>query len=141
MREIEVLLDQPAVGENLSDHAAAYAVWTTPEEVSLLRALEPAGAAGVRSHADRSAGVELRRVRRLRRASAPTRPRRTSSSTSYRLQIIDEGMSDPDAHGFLATPCLLTPHSRGNVRLGSNDPTPSRSSTTPTTPPATTCSA
>jgi choline dehydrogenase len=38
------------------------------------------------------------------------------------VQIIDEGMSDPDAHGFLATPCLLTPNSRGNVRLASKDP-------------------
>src|SRR6476646_524766 len=42
MREIEVLLDQPAVGENLSDHPATQLVWTTPEAVSLLLALEPA---------------------------------------------------------------------------------------------------
>jgi len=42
MREVEVLLDQPAVGENLSDHAASYEVWTTPEPESLLLALEPA---------------------------------------------------------------------------------------------------
>src|SRR5262249_55571368 len=42
MREVEVLLDQPAVGENLSDHAASYNVWTTPEPESLLLALEPA---------------------------------------------------------------------------------------------------
>ncbi len=41
MREIEVLLDQPAVGENLSEHAAAQLVWTTPEAESLLLALEP----------------------------------------------------------------------------------------------------
>src|SRR5208282_3630643 len=31
MREIEVLLDRPQVGQNLSDHAGAYAVWLTPE--------------------------------------------------------------------------------------------------------------
>ena len=42
LREIEPLLDQPAVGENLSDHAATYNVWTTPEPESLLLALEPA---------------------------------------------------------------------------------------------------
>src|SRR3954451_19624316 len=42
MREVEVLLDQPAVGENLTDHPAAYGVWTTEEAVSLLLALEPA---------------------------------------------------------------------------------------------------
>ena len=42
MREVEVLLDQPAVGENLSDHPATQLVWTTPEPESLLLALEPA---------------------------------------------------------------------------------------------------
>ena len=41
MREIEVMLDQPAVGENLSDHPATQAVWTTEEPYSLLLALEP----------------------------------------------------------------------------------------------------
>ncbi len=42
LREVEVLLDRPAVGENLSDHAATQLVWTTPEPQSLLLALEPA---------------------------------------------------------------------------------------------------
>src|SRR6476661_2265226 len=41
MREVEVLLDQPQVGENLSDHPATQLVWTTPEPESLLLALEP----------------------------------------------------------------------------------------------------
>ncbi len=31
-------------------------------------------------------------------------------------------MSDPQAHGVWVSPCLLTPQSRGSVRLGSNDP-------------------
>ena len=30
LREVELLLDQPAVGENLSDHAASYGVWVSP---------------------------------------------------------------------------------------------------------------
>jgi choline dehydrogenase-like flavoprotein len=29
LREVEVLLDRPSVGENLSDHAAVQLVWTT----------------------------------------------------------------------------------------------------------------
>src|SRR5581483_692626 len=41
MREIEVVLDQPAVGENLGDHPAAQLVYTTSEPESLLLALEP----------------------------------------------------------------------------------------------------
>src|SRR5271166_5443404 len=39
MREVELLLDRPSVGENLSDHPATYAVWKTPEPQSLLLAL------------------------------------------------------------------------------------------------------
>ena len=32
-------------------------------------------------------------------------------------------MGDPEAHGVWVSPCLLTPQSRGSVRLASNDPT------------------
>jgi choline dehydrogenase len=39
------------------------------------------------------------------------------------LQILDEGFSDPEDHGVWASVCLLTPESRGEVRLASNDPT------------------
>ena len=39
------------------------------------------------------------------------------------VQIVDEGMGDPHAHGVWVSPCLLTPESRGSVRLASNDPT------------------
>jgi len=38
------------------------------------------------------------------------------------VHIVDEGMSDPEGHGVWVSPCLLTPHSRGSVRLASNDP-------------------
>jgi choline dehydrogenase-like flavoprotein len=39
------------------------------------------------------------------------------------VQILDEGTADPEGHGMLVTPCLLTPESRGSVRLASDDPT------------------
>src|SRR5919201_1369423 len=41
MREVEVLADMPAVGENLSDHCMVSTVWPSTEPVSLLLALEP----------------------------------------------------------------------------------------------------
>ncbi len=66
MREVEVLLDQPAVGENLSDHPATQLVWTTPEPESLLLALEPAALEEYRSDADGSVHLEPGRGRRLR---------------------------------------------------------------------------
>jgi len=39
------------------------------------------------------------------------------------VHIVDEGLSDPQAHGVWVSPCLLTERSRGTVRLASNDPT------------------
>ncbi len=123
LREIEPLLDQPAVGENLSDHAASYCVWTTPEPESLLLALRAGRAGAVHGDADRAARVEPRRERRLRCASRRTHPRPTRRFMSRRCTIVDEGMADPQAHGMWVSPCLLTPESRGTVRLASNDPT------------------
>jgi choline dehydrogenase len=39
------------------------------------------------------------------------------------VHIVEEGLRDPEAHGVWVSPCLLTEHSRGSVRLASNDPT------------------
>jgi len=77
MREIEVLLDQPAVGENLGDHPATYTVFTTPEPESLLAALEPAAMA--EANTDRNSPAK-----RGRACSIPvsTRP---ASARSWRI--------------------------------------------------------
>ncbi len=122
LREVEVLLDQPAVGENLSDHAGTQLVWTTPEPESLLLALEPAAlqeyeathTGPFASNLAESGGF----ARVAADASAPDIQFHVAA-----LHVVDEGMSDPEGHGVWASPCLLTPHSRGSVRLASNDPT------------------
>jgi choline dehydrogenase len=36
--------------------------------------------------------------------------------------IFDKSMSEPEVRGVWVSPCLLTPHSRGSVRLASSDP-------------------
>jgi choline dehydrogenase len=121
MREVEVLLDQPAVGENLSDHPACLNVWTTPEPESLLLALEPEALAefeatqtGVfTSNLAESGGF----ARVGRDAVAPDTQFHVAA-----LQFVDEGYTDPEAHGVTAIPCLLSPEARGTVRLGSGDP-------------------
>ena len=95
MREVEVLLDQPAVGENLSDHPATYSVLTTPEPESLLLALEPAALERVRGDADRAARLQPRRVRRLRPGRRRTPRRPTSSSTSPRSRSSTRGWATP----------------------------------------------
>ncbi|HUB72963.1 MAG TPA: GMC family oxidoreductase N-terminal domain-containing protein [Solirubrobacteraceae bacterium] len=122
MREIEALLDQPAVGENLSDHAAAYAVWATPEEVSLLRSLEPEALAEYEATQTGPFASNFAESGGFVRVAADA-PAPDVQFHCIPLQLLDEGMSDPEAHGLLVTPCLLTPHSRGDVRLASKDPT------------------
>jgi len=122
MREIEVLLDQPAVGENLSDHAAAQLVWTTPEPESLLLALEPAALEEFEATQTGPFASNLAEAGGFARVGDGA-PAPDTQFHVAPVHIVDEGMRDPEAHGVWASPCLLTPHSRGTVRLASNDPT------------------
>jgi choline dehydrogenase len=122
MREIEVLLDQPAVGANLSDHAAAFNVWTTPEEASLLLALEPAALEEFTASQTGPFASNLAEAGGFARVEAGAGAPDIQFHVAP-VQIVDEGMGDPQAHGVWVSPCLLTPVSRGTVRLYSNDPT------------------
>jgi choline dehydrogenase-like flavoprotein len=121
LREVEVLLDQPAVGENLSDHAANYSVWSTPEPESLLLALEPAALAEYEATQTGPFASNLAESGGFARvapdASAPDVQFHVAA-----LHVVEEGMGDPQGHGIWVSPCLLTPESRGSVRLASNDP-------------------
>jgi choline dehydrogenase-like flavoprotein len=122
MREVEVLLDRPAIGENLSDHPATQLVWTTPEPESLLLALEPA--ALEQYEADRTGPF----ASNLAEAGGFMRVESGAPAPDIQfhvapVHIVEEGMRDPEAHGVWVSPCLLSEHSRGSVRLASNDPT------------------
>jgi choline dehydrogenase len=121
MREVEVALDQPAVGENLSDHAATYTVWTTPEPASLLQALEPAAMEEFAAHQTGPFASNLAEAGGFARVGDGAEAPDTQFHVAP-LQIVDEGMSDPTAHGVWVSPCLLTPSGRGSVRLASKDP-------------------
>ncbi|MGA8744453.1 MAG: GMC family oxidoreductase N-terminal domain-containing protein [Solirubrobacterales bacterium] len=122
MREIEVRLDNPAVGENLSDHAASYCVWTTPEPESLLLALEPAALEEFTAAQTGPFASNLAESGGFARVD----PGAVAPDTQFHVapvHIVDEGMGDPQAHGVWISPCLLTPRSRGSVKLASKDPT------------------
>jgi choline dehydrogenase len=121
MREIEPLLDRAGVGENLSDHPAAQLVWSTPEEQSLLLALEPAALAQFEATQTGPFASNLAESGGFARVGANAAAPDVQFHVAP-LQIVDEGMRDPDAHGVWVSPCLLTPASRGSVRLASNDP-------------------
>jgi choline dehydrogenase len=122
MREVEVLLDQPAVGENLSDHAATYNVWTTPEPESLLLALEPEALEEFTASQTGPFASNLAESGGFARVEAGAEAPDVQIHVAP-VHIVDEGMGDPQAHGVWVSPCLLTPRSRGSVRLGSSDPT------------------
>ncbi len=122
MREIEVLLDQPDVGQNLSDHPGCFCVWTTPEPVSLLQALEPAALEQYMASQTGPFASNLAESGGFIRIR-PDAPAPDVQFHVAALQLVDEGTTDPDSHGVWASPCLLTPHSRGSVSLASNDPT------------------
>ena len=122
LREVEVLLDQPAVGENLSDHAASYCVWSTPEPQSLLLALEPAALAEYEATQTGPFASNLAESGGFARV-APDAPAPDLQFHVAALQVVEEGMGDPQGHGIWVSPCLLTPESRGSVRLASSDPT------------------
>jgi choline dehydrogenase len=122
LREVEPLLDQPAVGENLSDHASSYCVWTTPEPQSLLLALEPAALQEYEATQTGPFASNLAESGGFARVE-PDAPAPDVQFHVAAIQVVDEGMSDPTGHGIWVSPCLLTPESRGSVRLASSDPT------------------
>ncbi|HWA54197.1 MAG TPA: GMC family oxidoreductase N-terminal domain-containing protein [Solirubrobacterales bacterium] len=122
MREVEVLLDQPAVGENLGDHPATYAVFTTPEPESLLLALEPAAMAEFEASQTGPFASNLAESGGFARVGEGVEAPDVQFHVAP-VHIVEEGMGDPQAHGVWVSPCLLTAESRGSVRLASADPT------------------
>jgi choline dehydrogenase len=122
MREVEVLLDRPTVGENLSDHPAAQLVWTTPEPHSLLLSLEPEALKEYEATQTGPFASNMAESGGFARVG-PAAPAPDVQFHLAPVHIVDEGMGDPEGHGVWVSPCLLTPHSRGSVRLASSDPT------------------
>jgi choline dehydrogenase len=122
MREIEVLLDQPAVGENLGDHPASYSVFTTEEPESLLLALEPAAMTEFEASQTGPFASNLAESGGFARVGEGAEAPDVQFHVAP-IQIVDEGITDPQAHGVWVSPCLLTAEARGSVRLASADPT------------------
>jgi choline dehydrogenase len=116
------VLDQPAVGENLSDHPATQLVYTTPEPESLLLALEPAALEQYEATQTGPFASNLAEAGGFARVGADA-PAPDVQFHVAPVQIVEEGTRDPEAHGVWVSACLLTPRSRGSVRLASADPT------------------
>ena len=116
MREVEVLLDQPAVGENLSDHAASYEVWTTPEPESLLLALS----ACPPTHAPR---VRQQRACPLQKAvphrvGQPVQPKQQQPQDEMQRQQVSSAIPNPNVRSPLPDGSPRTP--RGSHRIAAD---------------------
>ncbi len=121
LREVEVLLDRPAVGENLSDHAGTQLVWTTHEPQSLLLALEPAALAEYEATQTGPFASNLAEAGGFARVGADA-PAPDVQFHVAPVHIVDEGMSDPEGHGVWVSPCLLTPRQPGFGQAGLQRP-------------------
>lgn len=122
LREIEVRVDLPAVGQNLQDHVNCGAIFTTEEPVSLLLGAEPEqqlafaeeGRGPLTSNVAESGGFWR---------SRPDLPAPDLQFHCAPVMFVDEGLGDATAHGISFGACVLRPRSRGSVSLRSNDPT------------------
>jgi len=120
-RGIEVRVDLPEVGANLSDHPTVALSWTSPEPVSLLNAFTPEAArayAESRSGPLTSNGPEAGAFLRLGPGDGPAE----AQIHALPLPLLDEGSTDPPGHGIALATCVLQPRARGEVRLAGANP-------------------
>src|SRR5262249_17979558 len=96
--------------------------YTTPEPHSLLLALEAAALEEYEATQTGPFASNFAEAGGFARVG-PDAPAPDTQFHFVPLQIVDEGTKDPEAHGVWVSPCLLTPPSRGSVRLASSDPT------------------
>src|SRR5271165_1799303 len=118
---IEVLRDCPAVGENLSDHAASELLWMAPEPQSRERRRSWRSARLLLASQRSAFASGLAEAGGFARVAADA-PAPDVQFHVAAVQFLQAGASDAQAHGAWCSPCLLTPHSRGSVRLACADP-------------------
>ena len=118
---IEVIVDAPGVGSNLSDHLAAGLIMETTRTDSLVAAETPLQLA---DYLARRRGLLTSNVGEAHAFLASR-----SGLVGPDIELIfapvpflDHGSTDPDCHGYTMAAILLQPESRGTVRLASNDP-------------------
>ncbi len=119
---IEVAADLPGVGENLQDHPYLVSVWDVPDGGSLADAETPR----------RLLEYALRRTGPLTSSVAEalafvrSRPGLAQPDLEYHFApayFVDNGFQEYDGHAITMGPVLLSPKSRGWVRLRSADRT------------------
>jgi len=118
--EIPVVVDNPLVGQNLQDHPAAGAQWTTDEPGSLAEAMTEEnlvrfaeGTGPLTSNAAETGGL----VR--------TRDGLPAPDVQFHVLpalFLEEGLAATTDNGMILSVCMLKPESRGSVLIRSAEP-------------------
>ena len=120
--DIPVVLDQPAVGQNLQDHVLIPLVFIHSHPISMLAANRPEhvrrfmeeGRGPLTSNGPEAGGF----VRTRADLPAPD-----VEYLAAPVMFADSGLDTPTHHALSFGPSMLTPRSRGSVQLASDDPT------------------
>ena len=118
---VDVVLDSPGVGQNLSDHPVVPLIWRTREARSLhdsensLRLVQwqATGRGPMTSNVAETGGF-------LR-----TRPELAAPDIQWHAapaEFDEEGLRDPSGPGFTVAPTLVAVNSRGQIRLRDSNP-------------------
>jgi choline dehydrogenase-like flavoprotein len=118
---VDVLLDRPQLGANLSDHAASELLWMTAEPAERVRRRRWRSAKLLLATRSGAFSANLAEAGAFARVAADA-PAPDTQFHVAAVQFVDDDGGDSEAHGVWISPCLLTPHSRGTVRLASSDP-------------------
>jgi choline dehydrogenase len=118
---VEVLLDRPQLGANLSDHAATELLWLTAEPRERERRRRWRSAKLLLATRSGAFSANLAEAGAFARVAAGAPAPDTQFHTAA-VRFVDEAAGEGEAHGVWISPCLLTPLSRGTVRLASSDP-------------------
>ena len=123
LREIEVGVDLPDVGQNLQDHVNAGVIYTTEEPVSLILGAEPEYQELFANERPRAADLERRRGGRLLAHGRDAWRDPDLQFHAAPVMFVDEGLGDPTAHGISLRrlPAHAEEPRHGHVALGRPD--------------------
>jgi choline dehydrogenase len=118
---IDVTADNPHVGAHFHDHPVTFLVWRSTRPGSLYEAEKPAS---LLTYVTRRKGLLTSNVGEAG-GFVRTRPDLPAADIQYHFApgyFVDHGFETYDGDAFTLGPTLLTPHSRGTVRLRSASP-------------------
>ena len=120
-RGVTVEADLPGVGENLQDHPFLTMVWESTVAESLADATKPKALAEwvLRRTGPLTSSVAEAFAFVRSRPGLPAPDLQFHFAPAY---FVDHGAGEYDGHAFTCGPVLITPRSRGTIRLRSGDP-------------------